>query len=511
MKIKSIFVIAMVALLGTACDKSYLDINTNPNSLPTASPSFVFTNALNTASTNMVNPNELGSYWSGQWSQSNGYILSTTIFAYNFTNGDFNYWDGYYDNLNDYQFVIDNADTYDQKYLKGPAKVMKAMLVQQLVDMYGNIPYSTALKATKGGEFLAPKFDDQKTVYEGLITLLDEAIADVKANAFASAFASSDIVFKGNTSKWAKFANSLKMRILMRQAKISGRDTYIKTEINKIVSEGSGFITGEDVGVGGPSFYLATAGKLNPIYNNWGYDANGAKRALNNYPRLTQYLVNSLKASGDTLRLKRIGYANGGESSGTPGVSTAKEIAANYTGVPFGQSSGFLPAACSSLGPSLLVKGEYNRPYLIFTAAEVQFLLAEAKQRYADVSLAGTAQSYFEEGITQSFRVLGAATAGATAYKGSKIDNYDYAASTDKLKAIATQKWIALCNFNGLEAWTEYRRTNLPATPQSIQVVDSKRPVRFYYPATEFGSNKANVEAQGTVDVFATRLFWDVD
>ena len=110
----------------------------------------------------------------------------------------------------------------------------------------------------------------------------------MKANAFSSAFASADIVFKGNTTKWVRFANSLKLRILMRQARVSGRDTYIKTEINKIVSEGSGYITGEDVGSGGVGFYLPTAGKTNPLYNRFGYDPNGAVQAFGRYPRITQ-------------------------------------------------------------------------------------------------------------------------------------------------------------------------------------------------------------------------------
>ena len=102
MKLKSLYILGIAAVLGTGCNKTFLDVNTNPNSLPTATPAFVIANALNTTATNMRNPNELGSYWSGQWTQSNGYIISTTIFAYNFTNGDFNYWDGFYDNLNDY-------------------------------------------------------------------------------------------------------------------------------------------------------------------------------------------------------------------------------------------------------------------------------------------------------------------------------------------------------------------------------------------------------------------------
>lgn len=518
MKFKTLIIAALVAVGGSSCNtKSFLDINTNPNQLPTSSPNYVFTNALNVTATNIAgntlgnagqNSNELGFYWAGQWTQGNGYIINTAQFAYQFTNGDFNYWDTYYDNLQDYQFVINNADANNQKFLKGPAKVMKAMLFQQLVDMYGNIPYTEALK---GAAILAPKFDDQKTIYASLITALDEAIVDLKANAFSGGFGTSDIAFGGNITKWVQFANSLKMRILIRQSKVAGMESYIKTEINKIVTEGSGFITGYEASIGGPSFFQPAAGQLNPVYDRWGYNETGAKRALNNYPRPTKFLIDGLKAAGDTLRLKRIAYATGGENSNTPGVSTKAEIAANYAGTPFGVSSGYLPANTSSLGPSLIVKGDYNRPYIIMTASEVQFLLAEAKQRYSDVTLPNTAKAYFEEGIVQSFRVLGANTAGAAAFKGSKIENYDFDSSSDKLAAIAIQKWIALTNFSGLEAWAEYRRTNLPVTPQSIQVPDNKRPLRLFYPNTEGGSNVANVTAQGTIDVFATRIFWDVD
>ncbi len=509
MKIKSYICLGLALFLGSSCNEKFLDINTNPNALPTASPNFVLTNALNTTASNMVIPNETASYWSGQWSQSNSYISTTTIFAYNFTNGDFNFWDGFYDNLNDYQFVIENADTYQQKFLKGPAKVMRSLLFQQLTDMYGNIPYTDALKGVKS---LAPKFDDQKAVYEDLIKTLDEAIVDLKANAFSSAFTSADIVFKGNTTKWVRFANSLKLRILMRQARVSGRDTYIKSEINKIVSEGSGYITGEDVGSGGVGFYLPTAGKTNPLYNRFGYDPNGAVQAFGRYPRITQYLINSLKAAKDTMRMKRIGYAVGGESTATAGLSTKAEISANYLGVPFGASSGFLATAVTPLGPSLLVKGKFDNPYIFMTAAEVQLNLAEAKERFgAGVNLTGTAKSYFEAGIAQSFRTLGTPMAGAAGFIGSKIENYDYDASTNKLNAIATQKWIAFTNFNGLEAWAEYRKTGIPATPQSVQVTDARRPVRFFYPNTESGANAANVTAQGAIDVFATRLFWDID
>ena len=167
MKLNKLYIAAFLVLVGTGCKKDYLNVNTNPNSLPTATPAFVLANAMNTSATNMLSPNEVGMFWGGQWTQSNGYIISTTLFSYSFTNGDFNYWDNTYDNLYDYQYVINNATAAGQPYLKGPAKVMQALGYQKLVDLYGNIPFSEALK---GVDKLAPKFDDQKTVYEGLIT-----------------------------------------------------------------------------------------------------------------------------------------------------------------------------------------------------------------------------------------------------------------------------------------------------------------------------------------------------
>lgn len=511
-------IILSLFLITISCSKDYLNINTNPNSLPTATPSFVITNAMNTtaeifsgSNNYSTGINQLGHYWSGQWTQSSSYILLTTIFSYQYTNGDFTWmWDRTYDNLSDYQYAIDNAAANDQKYFIGPAKIMKAYIFQALVDLYGNIPYSDALK---GVGSLAPKFDDQKAVYEGLITLLDQAIADCKANAFSSAFAGADIIFKGNTTKWVKFANSLKLRILMHQSRISGRDGYITTELNKINSEGSGFMSGEDVGSGGSSFYIATAGKTNPTYDYIGYDANGAVRGFARFPRPTKFLFDQLIAAGDTFRLKRMAYAKGGENGNTPGKSTQAEIVSNYVGVPFGIASGFTASSSSYIGPSLITKGVFNAAYILMTAAEVQFNLAEAKQRYASVSFAGTAQSYFEEGVKQSFRTLGVpnAAANATALLTSGKDLSDWSASTDKLKAIWQQKWLALMNFGGLEAWTEYRKNNFPNIPQANTVTDTKRPLRLFYPNTEGGSNAANVSAQGTIDVFSTRLFWDVD
>jgi hypothetical protein len=494
-----------------SCKKAWLDINTSPNTLPTATPDVVFTSGVNrTAGT--LGANELGSYWSGQWTQSNTYILTQSTFSYQFNNTNFNYWDGYYDILEDFQYVINNAADKGAPYFAGTSRVMKAYVFQMLIDMYGNVPYVNALKGTGS---LAPAFDDQKAVYEDLVKQLDTAITILKANPLTNTpqYSGADIVFGSNastaTTRWVQFANSLKLRILIRQSRITGRDAYIIAEINKAAAVTEGFLpAGTDVG-SNPG-YVASTGKMNPFYENWGYNASGGAQALARYPRPTLFLVNSLKATDDTFRLKRLAYPSGGQ-----GVKA--EIVSNYVGVPFGAASGYLAQNSSYIGPSQIVKGEFNRPMILMTNAEVQFLMAEAKQRYgASITLPLTAQNYYEQGVKESFRITGTTTAyGASAVNTlltSGKDLADWTASPDKLKAIWMQKWLALVNYSGLEAWSEYRRTNYPVTPASASTSPTAaRPLRIFYPNSEQASNGANVAAQGAIDVFVTRLFWDVD
>ncbi|HEU4901284.1 MAG TPA: SusD/RagB family nutrient-binding outer membrane lipoprotein, partial [Flavisolibacter sp.] len=115
--------------------------------------------------------------------------------------------------------------------------------------------------------------------------------------------------------------------------------------------------------------------------------------------------------------------------------------------------------------------------------------------------------------VRESFRLLGVpnADARATALLTSGIADADWTASTDKLHAIWMQKWLALVNFGGLEAWTEYRRTNYPPIPESAGAsAGAAVPVRLYYPNTEVGAN-SNTPKQATDVVFKNRLFWDVD
>jgi hypothetical protein len=505
MKLRKFLIVPACLLFALfSCQKDWLDVNTNPNALPSSTPDYTFAAAANRIASNL-GPNELGEYWSGHWTQSSTYILSPTIFKYEFTNTNFDYWSGYYDILEDLDYAAKGA-TGTLAYFGGTARVLKAYTYQIMVDMYGNIPYTDALK---GSSSLAPKFDDQKAIYEDLIKVLDTAITILKANPLPPNAAGSDIVFGAGgaataATKWIQFANSLKLRILIRQSRITGRDAYIIAEINKAAATTEGFLpAGLDVSAN-PG-YVASTGKLNPFYETWGYNASGGAQALARYPRPTEYLFATLKAANDTFRLKRLAFPNGGEGA-------LPEIITNYLGVPFGVASGYLSQNTSYIGPSQIKKGDFARPMILMTNAESQFLLAEAKQRYPAVTLPSTAQAYYEQGVKEAFRITGTAASAATTLLTSGIDLSDWTASPDKLKAIWMQKWLALTNYSGLEAWNEYRKNNFPATPASASTAaNAPRPVRLFYPQGEVASNGENVKAQGTIDVFATRLFWDVD
>src|SRR5689334_12859381 len=196
MKIKSILYIILFATAMSGCKKTWLDVNNNPNNLTSSTPDFVFTSGAARLAA-FLGPNETGSYWSGQWTQSNTYIIDPARFSYNFNNTNFNYWDTWYDIVADFNYVMSQNTAPQYPFFKGPARILKAFTMQMVVDAYGDAPYSDAFKGTAS---IAPKFDNQKAIYEDLIKQLDTAISDLKANPFTGSYASSisgaDIVFK---------------------------------------------------------------------------------------------------------------------------------------------------------------------------------------------------------------------------------------------------------------------------------------------------------------------------
>jgi hypothetical protein len=502
---KIILNITAIAALGSLLPgcKKFLDVNDNPNSPTSTKAALIFPGALNRSAGNSIGIDQLGAYFGGHYSNSNSFIGGAAHQTYNITDATYGHWQNQFDVLYDYQFVVDKADAEGVSYLKHMSNIMKAMHFQNLVDLYGNIPYSQALK---GADLLLPKFDDAKTVYEGLVTLIDQSIAGLKAATVPNG-SGIDIMFGGDKTKWIKFANSLKLRILMRQSYMPGRDTYLVPKINEVAADG--IMDGFDA-TSNPSYQSGTAGKLNQYYATYGYDQNNVVTNTNRYVRPSAQMVTFLKSKNDTFRMKQVMWPRG-NAIGVTGPS------ANYVGVPFGFLGNLTTEVTSAVGgPSLTPQYSSGLNFVQMVAAEAWFCLAEAKVRWAAVNYNGqTAQQLYEKGVRESFRTTGTASAAATTLLTSGLADADFAAAgantANQIRTIMMQKWVALFNYSGLSAWSEARKSEIPVPAISVQAITPTAPVRLDYPRDEKSTNGSNVQAQGTVNIFTTKIFWDVN
>ena len=489
-------------LLG-GCTKGYLDINTNPNSPTDVAPGLVLTNALNSTATSTTGSSDFyqfSSAWIGYWNYSGAVAAFAEERSYQFTTNygpAVNIWNNLYNNLEDYDYVQKQGIALGNPFYVAVAKTMEVYDFQNLVDVFGNIPYSDALKSTAS---IRPKYDKDQAIYEDLAKKLDTAATLFKSivGKVASTDAAYDIMYKGDAQKWGEFANTLKLRILLRQSEISGRGTYITGEIAKITANGLGYIGAGDGGSVNPG-YTNSAGKQNPFYGNFGYSPVGKTAPTDNhrYFIASLYAINFYQNNNDP----RLGYL----------YTTINDGAGStYSGTQFGptaQSPADDPQNQSAIGTGLLQSASMSQPLL--TDFESLFLQAEAAERGY---ITGDARNLYETAVQQSFTYLGAGDASAYLSMQNAVSNWDL--GTDKLKLIMTQKWAAMNGINDMETWADFRRLNIPSDiPVSNNPAATVRkiPVRLLYPQSEYNYNPDNVLAQGTISQFTSRIFWDVN
>ena len=178
-----------------------------------------------------------------------------------------------------------------------------------------------------------------------------------------------------------------------------------------------------------------------------------------------------------------------------------------YNGTFFGTTDVQVNTLVSSIGPGVLKSVDQSSPILL--SSESLFMQAEAAQRGW---ITGTAKDFYQQAITESFINVGRTAAEATAYYSQAgVNNVNFDASTNKLAAIIQQKWASENSLNPFESWSDYRRLGLPAdVPISIEpsVTVKQIPVRLFYPQTEYSFNTTNVNAQGTINQFTSKIFW---
>ncbi len=538
---KFIIILLAVAAIGiTGCEK-WLDINKNPNDATKTTPDLILAGVLTNWASDINGLSALTGAWMGYWSHAGGWSGWYSEKKYEITASYLNLYGYYTGQLTDNRFIRLNSGTN----IVYPAitDVVDAWYYSRLVDCYGDVPYT---EACQPDITLTPKYDDAKTIYLDLINRLDKAIAAFDSAAVATdhltnakyAFNTSvDIIYGGNFTNWVKFANTLKLRLVMRLTNVQ-TTAELKTEMDKTI--GLGFITAKVTG--GPA-YSASSGKTNPLWNSYGKSYDGiivsgtTQYCLNRYihskmsnladPRLTTFKYffpgPSVTSQGYPANsLVSIKYGTDGDLIAQPNTT----VAANYS---------FMPIAADWTSK---VSGNGALDKQVFlTLSEALFLQAEAAAR-GIITSGLTAQAAYTNGITTSLADSKVADGDQTTYLALANVAWDGTWTVaQQIERIINQKYIANYFLNHFESYCDYRRTGYPNPKHSGYVIDAVNdpnqemlsyypggvirrqiPRIFPYPQAEYDLDKANVQAaidkQGvpfttTAYPFDARVFWD--
>ncbi len=131
-------------------------------------------------------------------------------------------WDGLYPSMANFT-QITKFDSPDYDNHKAVAYIMRAFYMQYIVDLYGDAPFKEAFQLAANA---TPAYDDDKEIYRTLVTDIDNAVQmfyDADSN--DKALGTSDVIFAGNINKWIRFANTLKLRLLLRQSNLTDAET----------------------------------------------------------------------------------------------------------------------------------------------------------------------------------------------------------------------------------------------------------------------------------------------
>lgn len=508
MKINKLYILGLFAsvLLSSCVD----DINEDPNrptSVPTTS---LITSAEKLLVDNLRSEQASlrGSMLFVQYFSQNTY---TTQSRYDipFSYSD-DYWKGLYKTLNNLEEVVKlNTDplTKDVATANGAgrnatqiaiSRILKSYAFYALTDVFGNIPYQSygnkdedfqALQ--QNPENITPKYASQEKIYADILNELKAAGDTLIKYQSETTFGKADIIYAGSNQKWAKFANSLRLRFSTR---IKDKNQALYQEhFQDALSKGV-FTSNAD----NAAFkYSTTSPNEAPLYRAT-VTANRKDFAISNiFVDLLQGKNAILPVSDPRLPL----YA-------LPATATN-----TYVGLPYGlanDQAGKFAATGVSLPGAVINAANYAE--VLMEYAEVKFLVSEYNS---------WSQADYASGVRASLEKWGVSADNVNTYLESLP-----AASKEN---VLTQKYIALY-MQGLESWSEYRRTGYPSflvkegdvvfqgTIDGAGVIyrfdplfgDGGVPGRLYYPTKEQNVNKGNYQealsAQGN-DKIETKLW----
>jgi len=400
-----------------------------------------------------------------------------------------------------YNALSTEADKQGYLLFLETARIFVFDQATQMVDFWGDIPFSSAGLLNATGSLTLAKYDKGQDVYDSALSNL-KRISDYLATAqpeqfYLNKLAKQDFVLGGNLVKWRKYCNSLLLRLAMR---VSNKDeNKAKGIVQTILSN--------------PTQYPL----IDNVEENVQVVAKGPdllstdmREGIGNNPAPGYMLDSLMKPSGDP-RLR---------------VFFAKNKTGQYFGVPLSwdggrQTDSIASGFVSRIDSVTFVRNEFF-PGIIFTAAEVSFCKAEAYERWGG----GVAKDAYEAGIRQSiayyFYINGLSKFGSPAAAATvqEIDNMLasmkvlYTGSKEeKLNKIGLQKWVDFGVMMSPQSWAEMRRSGYPKLffPRDAGTTTMPTPpLRLLYPDKERTLNAENFAAVAAQDGAYNKIFWQV-
>lgn len=341
-----------------------------------------------------------------------------------------------------------------------------------LVDAFGAVPYEESLNP----DILQPRYQSGQEVYDAIIADLDAAI-DMIDPASGSWPENQDIVYEGDTEAWLKFANSLKLKLA---------------------------VTISDVNAGKAGAMVAEAVTAGVFESN---EDNAGVTYLDAFPNTHPVHEDLVQSGRDDYVIANtiVDIMNNLSDPRLPVYAQPLEDG-SFEGGVYGTNNTF--ALYSHIGEPFY---QPDREGLILSYSEVEFLLAEAKEKGFAAPM--TAAEHYEAGIRASMEYWGVEEADIDNYLADP--NVAYAtAPGDWKQKIGVQHWLSLYD-RGFEGWTVWRRLDFTGFNAPPLLTYEDIPERFIFPIEEATLNRENlteaIQLIGGNDSAQTRVFWDIN
>ncbi|MTI32031.1 SusD/RagB family nutrient-binding outer membrane lipoprotein [Xanthovirga aplysinae] len=502
-----------LVLVMVACETGFDDLNTNPNATESTTPESVMPYAM--ARVAFEVNFQIGFLTTSNWVQHIAESEYPSADQYRSMSAISNIiWDElYFGALKDFKFIEDKSfqiqteTGFNKSNYIAIAKIMKAYTYSVMTDVWGSIPYEEALEGDEEGGSLTPSYDDQETIYNSLLSELEDAVGLIVIEPDENNKPSSeDLIYGGDMGKWLKFANSLQLRMYMHLSK-KMPGTY-DAKINSLLEDPKALMEKNSEN----AQLIFSGDAANPVYSR----INARPRDFRMSKTLIDMMRGGTEISPDYIDPRLPLFAKKSEEEKDADDNVIYE-GGEYIGIHNGMNSIgelkddaddplYTMFKSSKVGDA---QGSANSPAILMTYSEVLFIKAELAAKNGSAE----AQELYENAVKASMEQFGVEDQAAI---DNFLDhpNFNYEQAEKPLQLIGEQKWVALYG-NWVEAFSNWRRTGFPELQAaSTNFTSGVIPRRFTYPTLENSTNGSNyssaISAQGGADLI-DRVWWDAE